>query len=89
MEKTSIVGRTTVALEPAGAAEVLWANAEGAPSAKPAAAVNEKHAKNARPSFRLPNFTRAPMKPQSSFAKYSSRSNRLHSVHLTNFKGVG
>ena len=44
VEKTSIVGRTTVALEPAGAAEVLSANAEGAPSAKPAAAVNERHA---------------------------------------------
>ena len=38
VDKTSIVGRTTVVLEPAGAAEVLSANAEGAPSAKPAAA---------------------------------------------------
>ena len=50
VEKTSIVGSTTVAPELAGAAEAFWARAEGAPSANPATAVN---AKRTRPSLRL------------------------------------
>jgi hypothetical protein len=54
---------------PEAEAEVLWANAEGAPSAKPAAAVNEKHAENPRPSSCLPRLHARSDQPQSSFCE--------------------
>ena len=61
VDKTSIVGRTTVVLEPAGAAEVLSANAEGAPSAKPATAVDKQRTKQFTPLISLPAHSFRPL----------------------------